>query len=405
MPQSVRMKSCALSVAAKCVSLLFFASSSGLISTADAEDMKNLTVCVGGPDKKLSLNGKCDPGYVPRLYTLSETKPASQSKPTVKPAAKPLGPIVAANAGNTSPIIPSPIDSAKGCHNGWNTHLTIGDSFNDLNFLSTKDCAAAGAKGAQFSWARDGIAFNDQWTAKGAVAERFVWLNEPESKPTAPYLNLLAVAPVFTFQRVTNSNLTLASKNVDTLAYGFSSEALFDRVAKDWQVYLRARATANGDFEGHTHSWSATGEVQPLNRIFEHITIPSVGYLILQPLIRAQYFERVGPANPTTYKNDPIFNLGANVVRAGPVISATIIPQPLENTDPNKPPPQPQWSFNITYSWYSDLVRRQTFEHFNPSFTYNFTDNIGLTLSYERGKVEQTGNKIDLASIGLSIKN
>ncbi len=395
----IRINSFDLWVVTRCVSLLFLAVPLVWTSSANANDLKNLTVCVRGSDKKLSMDSKCEPSYFPRIYTLSTTNPPA--KASVKPATPPL----AVNVANPAPLIAAPIVTSSGCQNGWNTHLTIGDSFNDLNFLSTKDCGAAGAKGAQFSWARDGIAVNDQWTAKGAIAERFVWLNEPTSRPTSPYLNLLSIAPIFSFQRVTNSNTTLASKNVDTLAYGFSSEALIDRVATDWQVYLRARATANGDFEGHTHSWSATGEVQALNRIFEHITIPSIGYLIFQPLIRAQYFERVGPANPTTYKSDPIFNVSANVVRAGPVISATLIPQPLENTDPSKPAPQPQWSLNVTYSWYSDLISGQTFQHFNPSFTYNFTDNIGLTLSYERGKIEQTGNKIDLASIGLSIKN
>src|SRR5258707_7470436 len=219
MSKFVRIKSFALSVAIKCVLLLFLALSTVFISTANADDLKNLTLCVSGSDKKLSSDGKCDPGYFPRLYTLSAMRPAA------KAAAKPPSPKVAANAGNAAPVIPTPIESSKGCQNGWNTHLTIGDSFNDLNFLSTKDCGAAGAKGAQFSWARDGIAVNDQWTAKGAVAERFVWLNEPTSKATGTYLNLLAVAPVFSLQRVTTSNTTLASNIIDTLAYGFSSEA------------------------------------------------------------------------------------------------------------------------------------------------------------------------------------
>jgi hypothetical protein len=378
--------------------------SSTFASTAPAIANNSLTVCVKGSEKKLSSDGACDPGYTAQLYSLVAVK----SKPRAvvgAPAPSPPNPIVEAVTAGPAALIAKAAN--QGCQQGWNAHLTIGDSFNDLNFLSTKDCNAGAAKGAQFSWARDGVTFNDQWTAKGAVAERFVWLNQPPGPgaPTGPYLNLLSVAPVFTFQRVTNSNLTLASKNVDTLAYGFSSEALFDRVAKYWQVYLRARATVNGDFEGNTHSWSTTAEVQPLTLAIEKIVIPSVGYITFLPLIRTQYFERVGPANPTTYKNDPIFNGSGTVLRSGPVISATLIPQSLVNTDPDKPPPPPQWSFNLLYSWYYDFFSGQKFEHLNPSFTYNFTDNIGLTLSYEKGRIEQTGNKIDLVSLGLSVKN
>ncbi len=406
-PECRFVRSAGLAGAAAVLSLL-----PAFASPAAADDRNSLTICVRGSERRLPTDGvSCDAGYEPRLYSAVRAAPkpkavaVAKTKAIVPPSTMAAAPVGAVDLLTAGPAVLFAKVADKGCHDRLNTHLTIGDSFNDLNFLSTKDCAAGAAKGAQFSWARDGIAFNDQWIAKGAVAERLVWLNEPTTRPTDPYLNLLAVAPVVTFQRVTNSNLSLASKNVDNLAYGFSSEALFDRVAKDWQVYVRGRALANGDFEGHTHSWSTTAEVQALNAAFEHIVIPSFGFLILQPLIRAQYFERVGPANPTTYKLDPIFNMNSTVLRAGPVISATLIPQPLENTDPDKPPPAPQWSFNVTYSWYNDFFSGQKYEHWNPSFTYNFTDNIGLTVSYEKGKVEQTGAKIDLVSVGLSVKN
>jgi hypothetical protein len=89
--------------------------------------------------------------------------------------------------------------------------LAIGDSFSDLNFLNTANCNGAQAKGAQFSWSRDRVAFNDQWAAKGAVAEELIWIN-PNPVPDGPYLNLWAIAPTVTFQRVTNSNTALAAQ-------------------------------------------------------------------------------------------------------------------------------------------------------------------------------------------------
>ena len=93
------------------------------------------------------------------------------------------------------------------------------------------------------------------------------------------------------------------------------------------------------------------------------------------------------------------------MLRAGPVLSLNFIPQETTDVDPNKPPPAPKWLLNVTYSWYRDFLSGRTFEHFNPSFTYNFTDNIGLTLGYERGQIEQTGKKIDLTTVSLSVKN
>jgi hypothetical protein len=213
---------------------------------------------------------------------------------------------------------------------------------------------------------------------------------------------MFAIAPDVTFQRVTNTNLKMASQNVDVLSYGFSSEALYDRVFNSWQTYLRARANVNSDFEGMTHSWSATGEFQPLSDAYyvgRNIPVGTIGYFWFLPLARAQYFQKVDGST------DPIFSHGSQVFRVGPAVSLNFVPQDTTNVDPSKPPPAPKWLLNLTYSWYVDLLHHQTFNHLNPSLTYNITDNVGLSLAYEVGKIEQNGKQINLTTVGLTVKN
>jgi hypothetical protein len=290
------------------------------------------------------------------------------------------------------------------CVDGWNRHLAIGDSFNDLNFLNTASCNAALAKGAQFSWSRDRVAVNDQWSAKGAVAQQFVWISPRDSVPdSGAYLNMLAIAPTVSFQRVTNSSSKLSAQNANVLSYGVSSEALVDRVADFWQVYVRGRANINADFDGIAHSWSTTGEFQALSDrygIGRNFAVGSLGYFWVIPFVRAQYFHRESASIL-----DPIFAFRNDVFRAGPVVSFNFVPQDEANVDPNKPAQAPKWLFNVTYSWYKDFLSSRTYYHFNPSLSYNFTDNIGVTLGYEVGQIDQTGKKIDMATIGLSVKN
>ena len=204
--------------------------------------------------------------------------------------------------------------------------------------------------------------------------------------------------PFVNFQRVANTNPTVGkTSNVDSLSYGFSSEALIagiqDAFAKPWQVYARARLNANGDFEGNTNSWSTTFEIEPLSDAYfigSNIPLSGVGYIWFYPLARAQYFERLH--NST----DPIFNRGNEVFRAGPAVSLSLIPQPSPVFDPNKPRPAPQWILNFTYTWYHDFLHGQEFSHWNPSFTYNITDNVGLSVAYERGKIETSAKPVDL---------
>jgi hypothetical protein len=376
-----------------------------LMSTAAQAKQYQYKVCFVDDGKYTFDVKNCDPtkvGSIIRSDPLPRAVAVSNPTKTkiVRLSSIASSPSVAKDGGK------GPQDS-KACPNGFFSHLVIGDSFTDLNFLDTANCNAALAKGAQFSWSRDAVAANSQWLAKGVVAEKFVWLNEPAGLPTGPYVNLFAVAPFVNFQRVINTNAKVgATQNVDVLSYGFSSEALIagvrDPLQNSWQVYLRSRASANGDWEGHTNSWSTTFELQPVSDLplfGRSNPVGSFGYFFIYPLLRAQYFQRV---NSST---DPIFSRGNDVFRAGPAVSLSLIPQPTGDFDPNKPRPAPQWILNLIYSWYHDFLHGQEFQHWNPSLTYNITDNIGFSVGYERGRIETTGKNVNLTTVSLTVKN
>ena len=255
---------------------------------ANAKEYRYKVCLLGEGRYSFDLN-HCEPARVGIIVTASPKFGGGEAE-QIPAKAKPKTALIPPTQPTSSSNGAAPKVS-KACPNGLFSHLVIGDFFNDLNFIDTANCNAAAAKGAQFSWARDAIAGNNQWVAKGAVALESIWLNVPTTRPEGAYVNLFAVAPVVSFQRVENTNPKIgATQNVDVLSYGFSSTALVagvqDALQNNWQIYLRARATANGDWEGHTNSWSTTFELEPMSdayRIGSNILIGDVAYLWFYP--------------------------------------------------------------------------------------------------------------------------
>jgi hypothetical protein len=281
---------------------------------------------------------------------------------------------------------------------GFTAYPFLRDSYADLSGITPSDCPPdlKKAKGAQFSWSRDRVNNNDQWSAKGVAGARFMWLGTGANSTDA-YINYFALAPLVKFQRVTNSNTKLTSQNIDVLSPGISGEMLVDQfIDPSLELYVRGRANANGDFEGNTKSWSGTFELQPIYFPWKVGTNIIVGYTYwtFSPLVRAQYFSRVANSN------DPLFGTSNQVFRAGPAVSLDIVPL---DGDP-VPPALRNLTMNFSYSWYQDFIQTRTYQLFNSSLTYNVTDNFGITLAYEKGKIDETGQNIDLTTVGLTVK-
>jgi hypothetical protein len=339
--------------------------------------------CNGGLDQAELMQAEED-GY----RKLSSARAAPQPKPkTTSPAPEATGATPQKTANATNSCL------------GATAYPFLRDSYADLSSgINPGDCLPdlKKSKGAQFSWSRDRINNNDQWSAKGVAGLRFTWLGQGANS-TDPYLNYFALVPLVRFQRVTNSNVKLSGQDVDVLSPGISGEFLFNQVLDpNLELYARGRANANSDFEGHTKSWSGTFELQPVYDPLRIGTNLIVGYTYwtFSPLARFQYFSRVANSN------DPLFATANNVARGGPVVALDIVPL---DGDP-VPPMLRNFVINMTYSWYQDFYSQRTFQLFNSSLSYNVTDNFAITLAYEKGKVDETGKAIDLTTLGLGVK-
>jgi hypothetical protein len=290
---------------------------------------------------------------------------------------------------------------------GWSTGFILRDSFADIAvFTKPKDVKAAG--GASFGWTRDGIADNHAWSAKGIAGYTVVWQNfDPPSK-TSPYLAGFAFAPTVAFNRLSNSNPSLAKKNISVLAFGGSAEVALGKLLDDTTLhFFRTRGALVGDFDGNEKSWSATFEYQPVTN-FVDPTIPNLGspnglfglpatYQI-DAILRAQYARRLGIVT------DPLFVGRDDIFRTGPVVALSVLPQQGDDS----PVPEVLRRFSVTgaYGVLYDTEFRKSYTNFTAAlgFALDKDGNWAIKLSHETGKVEETGERIDVTKLGLAAK-
>jgi hypothetical protein len=69
--------------------------------------------------------------------------------------------------------------------------------------------------------------------------------------------------------------------------------------------------------------------------------------------------------------------------------------------------PVPDWlqkfSGSVSFDWYQDTISNRKYQHLLAMLTYNITKNYGVTASYEDGEVEETGARIEITKVGLSV--
>jgi hypothetical protein len=279
---------------------------------------------------------------------------------------------------------------------GW--HYLLRDSAEDVGlFISPKSFDSAG--GATFGFSSDAITANTSWSAKGFASAAYYWTDNPPPDG-APYFKGYAIAPWVSFNRLTNSSVALASKQLNVLSLGLTGEADFGRVLLADQVF-RANGALNADFDGKTRSWSATAEWQPVSNDYTPaISAPNpLGPFTWQvdPILRTQYTQRLNGSL------DPIFVNSDQVWRVGPVVSLTIAPKKNDLVIP-------RWlqttAFNLTYEWLINTSSGLTYPLLNTSLNLPVdpAGHFGLKINYQRGYLEQTGQQVEQATIGLGAK-
>ncbi len=277
-------------------------------------------------------------------------------------------------------------------------------SLDDIDsFASPKELSDAA--GAEFSWTRNGVSGNHTWAARGVVALPYVWEN-PDPARNRGYLSTLTLAPYVVFDRVTNT--VEATKNVDNLVFGFSGEAAYSNL---WQAthIFRLRSEAVSSFDGgKAKNWAVVGEYLPIgnpemgraNSLFAYLGTPL-------PITKDVYFT-VTPKLVSEFRSvlegdlDPIFGERRQAFRSGGKLTGAIAVDNLFS------PVFPFYSavYQATYGWLWDSLSQRDYRLFDTSLTLNMTaaGNVGLTLSYRRGELEETGAAVDETKAGLAVK-
>jgi hypothetical protein len=313
-------------------------------------------------------------------------------------------------ANNVDVPVPPSKDPPTPEIGGWHSQPILRDSFEDIAvFRGPKDVKLA--SGATFSYAYDGELRNRIWSAKGVVAYPISWTAPPVvgRRPAhVPYLVGMAFSPSFAFQRVSNSNSTIAKKSdVDVAAFGAGGEIAIGKLTDEITThYFRARAAGVTNFAGETRSWNVVGEYQPLTNWSD---IPNLGTpnplgelpftYQLDAILRAHYARKMGDK-----VTDPLFNEGEKVFRVGPVLMFSM--RALQGASSPVPKALQKATFNASYSWLDDVRRSHSYSHFMTSLGYALDDagNIAIKLSYDKGKIEETAQDVAITRVGLTAK-
>jgi hypothetical protein len=339
------------------------------------------------------------------LYATSKPAPTASdikliNPHSTSPAPTKTDPIV--RAVITKPPAPTSCDDLS-----WlESHMFLRQSLKDLG--NSFDCNNVSAldksAGANLSWASDGVQHNRTFSTQGLIGISTGHWGE------AGMIQDQLAAAYFGWNRSTNSLPTQKKKNVDDLTYGLMHEIGFGPIFEATH-YFRSRFEADTDSDGSGKNWTVgiqwqpAGALQPRpenNTIFSYMGTPlPAGWYILtvSPSYQVEYS---GSLNGST---DPLFATHKDALRTGPGIAISLVP----NGDAILPDAFKLLryiSFNFSYDYLYDTLAARNYKLLTTSAIYNFDDTkrYALTLSYNRGELETTGQAVNLIKLALSAK-
>lgn len=298
-----------------------------------------------------------------------------------------------------------PADDRKTGEPVKSTAFILRRSFDEVSALASPG-NPADATGAQLSYSRDNVALNTAWGLHGVAAVAFTtrYADLSESQRFTPRSSF-TVAPYLKFDKVANSNSNLSSKNLDTLTPGVMLELARENVSITGQDttthYFRLDGGSTMDFKGVPGSWHIAGEWQPVsNSDYINAPLPIHPFNIaLNSIFKvvAEYDSQIRDAD------QPIFSKHPYALRVGPTVGLKMTPVTLSDF-------WPKWLQRVkivtTYSVLQDVYSPATYGTFETAGTYNIDKDgtVGLTASYRRGRVRETGEKLNVIMVGLSSK-
>lgn len=260
----------------------------------------------------------------------------------------------------------------------------------------------ADAQGAQFAWADDAISDSEVWSAQGIVAARFT--HRGEAQRYSPFIQNLAFAPYAYFDRVASGGSVV--DGIDNLAYGAVFELSVANVLGATH-YFDVDAEVVSSFDGNAKNWSIGAEWQPIGYLRTGKTVlryfgqpMGVGRNFLwtvTPKVCGEYVSELSDA-----ALQPIFADRNEALRIGPAVTLNLYGI---NEFPDVPWWAKKFSLEVTYGWLYDTLSKLDYELLDSSATFDLDEkgHLGLTLSYRKGQLLETGQDVDLAKLGLSV--
>ncbi|MGY2986294.1 hypothetical protein [Bradyrhizobium sp. USDA 4508] len=246
------------------------------------------------------------------------------------------------------------------------------------------------------------MSFNTVWSARGVVVVpiygHYGPLKEEDRYSVRP---AFALAPYISFDKVSNSNASQVSSNVNNLSFGLVSETVLANVGKEKPTdhYFRLKGGVNTDFEGALKSTYLRGEWEPVSTAnFINAPYPLFNFNVV-PLYKlgADYMSQAGKIT------QPVFTDHSQALRVGPRVGLEI--QPVSGLGL-----WPSWfeNFNLvaSYSFLQDALSPRNYYLFDSTVTYNIDKdgNYAVSGNYRRGRLDETGARVDQIMLGFAIK-
>ncbi|BAQ17455.1 hypothetical protein GL4_2006 [Methyloceanibacter caenitepidi] len=214
----------------------------------------------------------------------------------------------------------------------------------------------------------------------------------------------LAFAPYAYFDRVASGGSVV--DGIDNLTYGAVFELSVANVLGATH-YFDIDAEVVSSFDGSAKNWSVGAEWQPIGYLRTGKTVlryfgQPMGFgrnflWTVTPKIYGEYVSELSEA-----ALQPIFADRNEALRVGPAVTVNLYGI-KEFVD------VPWWaqrfSLEVTYGWLYDTLSELDYELLDSSVTMALDDkgHLGLTLSYRKGQLLETGQDVDLAKLGLSL--
>jgi hypothetical protein len=279
---------------------------------------------------------------------------------------------------------------------GWT--FILRQNWKDLGNAAGAACpgSAAGAQGAQLSFADDLAAGNRVATINGTAA---VIYNSVTGNVPAPTPYAVSFGAYTTVDDVSNSATSQIKSNVDTLAYGGLLNLGY--VTSTGGNYFMLRGGAVEDHIKNTVAGNAVLDWSPvIYPLYVHYPyhFASMGIPIItrfDPDLVARYDSITGQGQILAFNNM------RDSLRLGPEFALTILPDPGYVSGALS-----RFSALLGYNvWYETYSRRRL-TWFTSSLNYNIDEagNFGIQGSYNTGQDENTGKWTNIYKIGLSGK-